>query len=429
MGYSFKLKIDKSYVRKDGNSAVYFQVIINRKKDRIGLNISWPASKFSLVDGCLPRSKDDQDAAVNNVVINDARNKANEIRKQYLLKGQFLTLEGFLREYKSDLNKNDFIAYMEKKSFNRWNERDISDETYSKEKVVLNHLKQFRDIIPFTDFTSKWANEWDKFLKKKFKNDDNTRWGKHKIVMTYLALARDEDKISFDDPYSRFNNQLVESSWGPLELSELQKLIEHYIEWKEQPLKILHKNGVHQEDNRQGFTYTEICILRKFLFACNTSLRISDLQKLDEDLFKDFNMSITPHKTERWGTKIDALPINDVAKMLLEDEISEVEKVRKATDKTLRIFERYVDQYCNRMLKRIAKKVGIEKNLHMHVARYTFGSIMDQAGANHTALMKLMGIRKRDTLEKYVKTNKAIIANDVAKMSAIVNLPALQDRS
>lgn len=426
MGYSLKLKID-NYKKKDGTSAVFLQVIINRRKERIGLDFSWPSNRFSVAGGCRPRFKGDEEADVYNVVIDNARRKAAEIRKQYLLRGWHLTLEAFMAEFTSDLNKGDFVKYFEGKSFDRWKVREISDETYAKEKVVLGKLTKFairhsNGVISFSSFSSKWAPAFDKFLKgKDYKNDDNTRWGNHKIIQTYLSLAR-EDKIVFDDPYSKFVNRTVESSWGPLELHELKKLIDVYNEWKVKPLKILRKDGVHQEDTREGLTYSEVCILRKFLFACNTALRVSDLQKLDEDLFNEARMSITPHKTERWGTKINSLPINDIAKMLLEDEIEDVERIRKSSTNKgmLRIFERYVDQAANRYLKRIAEKVGINKNLHMHVGRYTYGSLMDQAGANHTALMKLMGIRKRDTLEKYMKTNSTVIEADVSKLNSLL---------
>ena len=98
--------------------------------------------------------------------------------------------------------------------------------------------------------------------------------------------------------------------------------------------------------------------------------------------------------------------------MMLQDEFTDNESGR--------VFNRYSDQYSNRALKRIATKLGIEVNLHHHVARYTFASIMDQAGANHTGLMTFMGLRKRSTLEKYVKTNKKVMADDIARMESLI---------
>ncbi|HEY0740237.1 MAG TPA: hypothetical protein VGD40_02210 [Chryseosolibacter sp.] len=56
----------------------------------------------------------------------------------------------------------------------------------------------------------------------------------------------------------------------------------------------------------------------------------------------------------------------------------------------------------------------------MDVARFTYGSLMDEAGANHTALMKQMGIRKRETLNKYLKTNSKRIENNVQKFNNLI---------
>lgn len=400
---------------------VFLQVIIDRKKCKIDLGIAWPANKFDLVAYCKPRIKNDVDVVAYNIVISNALAKANNIHKDYLIKDLQLTLDAFRKDYHSNLNKNDFIKYFEKQSYRRWNLKEISDETYEKEEGTLRRLVEFSEgSIPFHTFTSKWAKEWDAWLKRKHKNDHNTRWGRHKHVTTYLNMARDDDKINFNDPYQKFTNKMVESSWGPLELGQLQILIKKYSDWKNNPIPLLQrKNGVKQVDSREGLTQAEVTVLRKFLLSCNNALRISDLQELDEGMFINGEMSLTPNKTERWGTKITSVPLNEIAKVLIADEIIEV-KTERDTKPLLRIFERYTDQACNRLLKRIARKSDLKFNLHMHMGRYTFGSLMDEAGANHTALMKLMGIRKRDTLEKYVKTNKARITTEVNKLNDMI---------
>lgn len=182
-------------------------------------------------------------------------------------------------------------------------------------------------------------------------------------------------------------------------------------------------------DDREGLTGREVVVLRKFLFSCNSALRISDMQKLDEDLFNDGQMSLTPYKTEEYGTKINAVPLTQVGQMLLVDEIKFVKaqmsdtpyiQIQRQRNTIVRIFETYTEQACNRYLKRIAYKAKLPVNLHMHVGRYTFGTLSDEAGANHTALMKQMGIRKRETLEKYVKVTKKSISSNVVNLDALL---------
>ena len=413
MGYSSKIKIDSKRPLKDGTAALFMQVIIDRKKTRIDLDIAWPPKSFSEVHLCRARTRQDPDVEEYNIIIGNARTKANSIHKDYLMRGIHLTLESFIKEYRSNLNKNDFIQYFAQKSYERWNKQKISDDTYEKEKGTITKLKTFAPILPFHEFQSDWAQEFDNHLKRKFNNDHNTRWMRHKHLITYLHIARDVDKINFNNPYQRFKNKLVEGSWKPLELAQMKMLIEKYLEWKDKPLPLLaRKNGVKQTDTREGLTRAEIIVLRRFLFSCNCALRISDLQELDKSMFSNGAMTITPNKTEKYGTKITSVPLNDVARLMLDDEIID--------NPGFKVFDRYSDQSSNRLLKRVAEKSKLEINLHHHVARYTFASLMDQAGANHTGLMAYMGLKKRQTLEKYVKPNSKVIAGDIGKMNEMI---------
>jgi len=400
-------------VRVDGTAPIHFQVIINRVKREIPLDIHWPPDRFDEKKGCLPRKKNDPDVDAYNVAIGNGFTKANNIRKDYLIRGIPLTMDAFLKEYKTDLNKTNFIAYLEKRSAMRLKDDEIADSTYIKEKGALTKIKQFSDPLPFSDFNVGWASRFDKFLEKQG-NDHNSRWSYHKIIKTYLSLAK-KDNITFENPYDSFRATMVESNWGPLTFDELKVLVQAYMNWSKEPLPPMKRvNGKYQEDTRPGLTHAQIIVLRRFLFACNSALRISDLQELDRSMFTDGKMSITPRKTERYGTLIKSVPLNDIAMQMLQDEIADNPEETK-------IFDRYTEQYSNGLLKVIAVKVGLNKRLHHHVARYTYGSLSDEAGANHTALMKQMGIKKRDTLAKYVKTNAQRIAANVDQLNTMVN--------
>lgn len=398
MGFSCKIKIDSARPRRDGYAAVFMQVLVDRKKARIPLGIFWVPKRFDERIGCKPRSKKDDDVDAYNVIIGNARTKANNIHKEYLMRGLTLTLDLFMREYNSNLNKHDFLEYFKQKSFERWSKEIISDLTYKKEMSTLNRLTEFvrkqkgvkNQVLTFNEFTPDWAHDYDRFLKKNNLNT-NSRWGQHKHLITYLNMASKIDNITFTHPYKRFKNQQAESSWGPLTLEQFKKLLQFYLD--ELPDKP---------------TPNQRIVLRRFLFSCNCALRISDLQKLNRSMFSNGEMSITPHKTERYGTQIKAVPLNDVARIMLDDELNENPNG---------LFNRFTDQYSNRTLKECARLAGVEVKLHNHIARYTFASLYDQAGGNHTSLMRYMGLRKRDTLEKYVKTNKGVMQKDIARMN------------
>jgi hypothetical protein len=469
MGYSARIKIDAKRPKKDNTSKIFLRVIINRKVAVIDLDISWPAAKFHPVDYCKPRHRSDEDVEEYNVIIRNALSKANSIHKNALIRDMSLTRESFLRDYKSNINRSDFIEYFKERSAWRLNKRIISARTYKLEGTVLNHLKLFAwsmnphnkgkaeptDVssieasLPFNEFNNFFGKNFDVYLKRKGCNK-NSRWGYHKVVETYLNMASDPkglDKLVFDDPYEKFKNKQGETTRGPLQVHQLTKLIDLYLEWRDNPLtpitwreikgmkdKGIYKPGEQNFDDRQGLTGREVVALRKFLFSCNSALRASDMQNLDLELFKDGEMSITPMKTEDHGTKINSVPLSDIAKMLLADEIAFVKrqmsddpyiKIQRQKNTVVRIFQTFKEQTVNDFLKRIARKAGLDVNLHMHVGRYTFGSISDEAGANHTALMKQMGIRKRETLEKYTKTNKKRIEANVQSFNSILKTPPI----
>lgn len=98
MGYSAKIKIDSKRPKKDGTCMIFMQVIIDRKKVKIDLDISWPANKFK-DNRCLKRYRDDADVDEYNVIIGNAEARANAIRKDYLIRGEHMPLESFLKEY------------------------------------------------------------------------------------------------------------------------------------------------------------------------------------------------------------------------------------------------------------------------------------------------------------------------------------------
>jgi integrase/recombinase XerD len=207
-----------------------------------------------------------------------------------------------------------------------------------------------------------------------------------------MNIASKQDSIDFTYPYKFFVVTTEESDLEPLTKDELRSLVEFYFS--------------------DGIKSMHAIILRRFLFSCCTGLRISDLKRLTIDNFVDGKMSLRPHKTEKYGTKVINKPLSDLALSLLHDEIQE------ADDR--RLFHRYTEVTSNKELKEIAKhqSVGIKRRIYHHVGRATFASLYDQAGGNHRSLMEYMGLKKMNTLMRYVKTNEKVIAEAIDKMNS-----------
>ncbi|MBA4055280.1 MAG: hypothetical protein C0490_11250, partial [Marivirga sp.] len=97
-------------------------------------------------------------------------------------------------------------------------------------------------------------------------------------------------EIDFINPYNFFKTSTEESELEPLTKDELRTLTDYYF---------------GETINDKVINEKETIVLRRFLFSCCTALRISDLKKLTLDNFTpDGKMTLKPHKTERYGTKV-----------------------------------------------------------------------------------------------------------------------------
>lgn len=374
---SYKVIISP-YVKKNGHSKIYLQVLIGRSvKKLFHLDLDWPPAFFDTDRGmCLARKKNDRDAEDYNILLEEARHKASQIFKTYRLNDRKLTMYLFEREWSCDIDRVDFIDYMEKKMKLRLKDKEISHLTFKNQNRALNMLKKYRVVIPFADFDHKWARKYDAFLKdtivSKNTNGINSRWHHHKTIRTYIKLAIKEDHIKTESPYDYFSPPTTQSTWKPIYEEDLRKLIDYY-------------NGAEIS------AYQKRC-LRRFLFACATSMRISDLVQVRENwLHSDGMLRYVAYKNRKKNKMIE-FPMVGLARQMFDDAVAEMPKGAK-------LFYTSQEQTSNRLLKKIALKLGITRNLHHHVARSTFVTLylknggkldMAQYYAGHTYISSTM---------------------------------------
>lgn len=117
-----------------------------------------------------------------------------------------------------------------------------------------------------------------------------------------------------------------------------------------------------------------------FGFACLTGLRISDIRALRwSDIQKNEGASalvIIQKKTK----SVNAVPICSTALAWMPKR-----------GKDNKVFHLPAHANVDAALKRIAKKVGIEKNISFHTSRHTFGTLIQAATGNIETTKKLMG--------------------------------------
>lgn len=371
-------------------------VIVNRFKKEIALQISWPVEKIDIKRERLrPRHKGDRDCVDYNLMIGSAMAKANEIFKYYRLTDQAITINKFMKDYRSELSKNDFLDFYKKKAELRYRTKEIVHDTYSVHLRTLRKLLRFANVLPFKELHENWAKEFDAWLKVDInsrKGDStNTRWQHHKNVKAYLKMAR-QHHIHFTNPYDFFKTKMGSGSWSAVFEDDFRTLYEYY--------------------RSPGIKANHVRPLRKFLFAVNTGLRISDLNRVEEKWVIDGILVFVPHKNRRFG-KVQKIPLSKMARELLED--ARVDKGDNAL-----LFKDYADQKSNELLKKIAEKLGIKVNLHHHVARHSFISLYYKKTKDIVSAQEFAGHHSVKITEKYTHTDPVEIKERMKPMDDII---------
>lgn len=375
---SVKPDIKDWYVKKDGTAEIFLQVIINRTMTRQFLKLYWPPDKFSKVDGlCKKRFPNDTLANDFNLIIRQQIGKVNDIFTFYRLSGRLLTREIFEREFNSYYNRQDFVEYFRAKLEERYQQGIISKITYRTQKSSFKLFQEFKPALAFNDITANLPDEYDGWIRKKKKLlDPNSRFGRHKDIRTYINLAI-KDGIATLNPYRAWKLPKSKGKWGALTLDELNKLREY-----SQSLDSAHPHAR---------------VLRRFLFACYTGLRISDLKMVETDWLIGDTLVFTPHKTAKSG-KLLKLPMNKFALEIFHEEVEAV------GDK---LFRSPAEQVSNRMLKTIQTLLSIDTKLHHHVGRETFATLFLELGGQIEMLKEYLGHSDISTTMRYVHITEA----------------------
>lgn len=391
--FSSKLYFDKRFINiKTGEVSLSLQVVINRQHRAFPLKLRWLASKVDLDKGVLlPRMRKDPDLNDYQLIIDLERGKHAEIIRTYRLRNAFIDIKKFAIEVKVFDNRQSFTTYMERKIQNRFDTHDICDRTRRNARSTLRLMVAFNLVWNFSEVNSDFIKRFKNFLiatgYKEHKEHHNYTsaqiWTKIKDVKAYLAFAAKEPMISVDQSALDFKNSEPEIETIFLDEEELRRLM------------IVFSNGILNEMEQK--------VLTAFLFACFTSLRISDVYRVNSTwLISDNFLRFLPHKNRKYNRWI-TIPIMPIAKKFIDNTNG-------------KFFELPCEAEYNRTLKDIAVKAKIKKHLTSHVARHTFGHLFMETIGNLKALQEIMGHKKIKTTERYAHLSDQYKLDSVKKI-------------
>lgn len=345
---NFKAIIKKDYVRSDGTSAIYLLVRINNKRKKIPLDIAVPPARFNertqKVRGNSKLAKD------FNILIEKAKATISEIELNYRLANKPLSLEELIAEYTNPTPNYDFLKFYAVELENQ--KRFLKKSTYKQQKSSLKKIKKWKEIIPFSKIDAQLIKELSLYSKNVLKNEQTTISTLLKNFKKYLHLANDKGIIT-PIKYTDIKVPRSQSKRTFLNSNEVSKF---YNYWNSDFISETHKR-----------------VLSKFLFSVFTSLRISDIQKINSENIINNQLVYAAEKTK----KFNKINLNKTAQLMIQD-----------TDPLF--LDSYTPEYINRELKKIASLLGIKKKITFHVARHTFATNFIDQGGNVVNLQKIM---------------------------------------
>lgn len=345
MKTSFKIRKD---VLSSGKHPIYIHITGGGKREYIntGLHVKamyWIESK----ERVKPIDKEHEDI---NLILDKSQSKLYDIKISYRLNDLALTPEIMKREYFSNLNRINFVAFYEEALKL---ESKLSEGRKRVLESILNKLKEYNEYIPFYEIDHNWFQNYRLWLKNVKKNNSVTISTNIRALKKFLKIAQKSGiKLNFmlEDikPGSTTGNRNF------LNEQELKKALKYYF------------SEYINEHNK--------LVLGYFIFGCMTGLRISNIQKLRRSDFVNGELNIVIVK----GNKDKILSINETAKRVISHCPNLFEK-------------KYTNEELNRSIKKILSSIGIYKKISFHCARHTFATLILRSGGKIELLQQLLG--------------------------------------
>jgi site-specific recombinase XerD len=151
-----------------------------------------------------------------------------------------------------------------------------------------------------------------------------------------------------------------------------------------------------------------------FLLSCYTGLAYSDIKQLAKHhIFKDGEDCFFIRKPRQKTGQESVIPILPAARRILQ-------KYSPTNDFRDFLWHVSSNQKMNQRLKTIGAITGIEKTLHMHLARHTFATTVTLSnGVPIESVSSMLGHASLKQTQHYAKIISLKLRNDMAKISGL----------
>lgn len=333
---------------------LYVEFYINREKIRIAVKMSVTSKEWDEQNEMVKGR--DKEAKDKNLIISNIRSRVSDIFVRARLKNETLTKESFFRRYN---NPSDFGTFFDfARTYLKQINKTLSFGTYKHHVSIIKKLETFAPGLVFSEITHEFLMSFFAHLRK-IGNKDSTAWRNMATIKIYVGAAIRGGYMD-QDPFAAIKIRRPKSEVVYLTEEELLRLT------------ALYRSGRLEECTQN--------VLRFFLFLCFTSLHISDAKALQISQFIGDELHYTRGKTKIQVT----VPLSDPARYIYE-------YYRGGRTKGNLFMNLPTDQDINRVLKTIAGKVGITKDISSKTGRHTFATLYYKKTHDIVTLSHLLG--------------------------------------
>ena len=351
----------KDGVQKDGKTAIYFRLTYNRKCKSFSTKIKINPKNWDDVRNCV-RKAEPLNIDINLTIDTFLNNMKQRYYEMYRSKEAF----SFDKIIKA-IHGNKPVSFIEFAT-KELSTRPIEKQSKKSLQTCINNISVYNKNVLVTEIDNKFLNGFKNFLIKK-SYSHNTITSQMARLRSFINAAIREAIIK-ENPFESFTVGTYQAKQAFITMPELLKIF----------------------DSIDTLPKDLSPVASQFCFMCLTSLRYSDLQKLDysmlayNDVKKFWFFSFNQQKTK--GNQ--SVPLSDKALTLID-----------TTKKKGKVFKVGTNQHCNRMLKELFLHLKIDKVVTTHMGRHSFITLSMQMGVSKDIAGKIAGHKKSQTTDGY----------------------------
>jgi integrase/recombinase XerD len=250
------------------------------------------------------------------------------------------------------------------------------DSTGGQYQSQINKLREFQSVIFLHDLNHDFFNRYKAFLKDRG-NEGNTIWNAFKFLRNFVKRAYNDSLI---DKYPFINYEFPKyKAKGKIYLSD------------EDILKVEAFARVCPDTLKDAAVW--------FLIGCNTGLRMADMEAFNkrENIIGGRLIVATKKTGEMVGMPVEG-KLKEYFEMVNYKPIP---------------FDR---QIFSKLIKVVAKSVGIEKKVHPHLFRHSFAMKLANSGVSQEVAAKLLGHRDMRATQTYYRISNKRIDDEMKKL-------------